>query len=736
MDFEFSNIKNVISELINRIPEWIGCVPDMIRFLLKPIPLITEFVTIGGPIVVYLFKLRSWRRNEISKLAEITNSETLRLIKSDKYIPTMGQTLPPHDGEKIFISSDRFSLLDRLMNDFQSKDKDGNLNKKRYMIMGGSGMGKSTFLIALFYKYIHNYKFKRGAYPIFIKSLSNPDVIEQIRRIKDDKSNQSILLLDALDENLEASKDLSKFMSELEAVSHEFKFVIITCRTQFYKDFASEPEKWGIPISGASDNRIITYEKIYISPFNDDEVKAYLKFRYESSIEDFKKAELISKKCLDIVSRPMILSFIDDILELDIDEEIKTVEIYSSIIDKWFERERDIRNIDKSRLLAFSKQLAVFMYEKWLSNNVSEVTKDEYQSFINKNGYYDDPYSYNERSLINRSSKGAIKFSHRSFWEFFLAIDSFEHPWKSYYAERGLSMAKLLHNEIYELYRNDIKLDCINYYNCSFFHQGDFTDLALKMQLDKIQSMLEDKMKEPNKIYHDLIHVGGEILVLWEMLLKRLPKQYTVFSFSKKMLKKETKLYQNNTKKILRYVQDCFLSYTIDFLRGEFIPNLISLFNIMSELKIENGFKEIKSVKERLIFPASLDGSRDANYIDAFHVGLGFGDFDDLEKSIVYLSNRNPFSFLLIYCDKAQLNQVINAVKDTKSIRILLRVYYDNTTIDFLFNNTYSNERIMKIINGMYIAKNIDILHRVSLSDEIEELKANIKSRIGSQIEH
>ena len=40
--------------------------------------------------------------------------------------------------------------------------------------------------------------------------------------------------------------------------------------------------------------------------------------------------------------------------------------------------------------------------------------------------YQDIPYSFRGRSLVNRRGDGSIKFSHKSFWEFFLAINSIE----------------------------------------------------------------------------------------------------------------------------------------------------------------------------------------------------------------------------------------------------------------------------------------------------------------------
>lgn len=460
MDFDFSNIINAITETYNQLSDWANS-------LSSPIGLISGIVTIiGGGGLIGFFKHRNdvkkWRRNEISKLGDIIDDEILRLIKSRKYINTMGQYEPPHDDESIYISPERFSLPDKLIDDFKSNKE--SIDKKRYIIMGGSGMGKSTFSAALFYKYIQSSKNEKKSCPIYIKSLGNTNVIDEIKSLGGEHSQSSILILDALDENINATQNITSFMDELDKATRNFKTVIITCRTQFFNDRDSEPNKLNINITGAS-KRTLSYERIYLSPFTEEEAKKYLrrKFRLWNN-RKYTQSIHIAEKCWDVLSRPMVLSFIDDLMDIDNIKNISQVEIYSTIIDKWFDREIEVQPIDqhinKTQLYSFSKELSIFMYNR---SSIS-IDKTDFDSFLQDHGFKKSPYSFKARSLLNRNNDGSIKFSHKSFWEFFIAIIVFEHPGRYYISNNiNISLSKLFFDELNTLYIEGKKIDSVQF---------------------------------------------------------------------------------------------------------------------------------------------------------------------------------------------------------------------------------------------------------------------------------
>ena len=112
-----------------------------------------------------------------------------------------------------------------MQNDFEK-------NRNRYyIVLADSGMGKTTFLFNLFFSY---YKKLRRKHDIKFIPLSINSVFEEIEKIED-KQN-TILLLDALDENREAINNYKKYMEKLVDETIKFHTIIITCRTQFFSN--------------------------------------------------------------------------------------------------------------------------------------------------------------------------------------------------------------------------------------------------------------------------------------------------------------------------------------------------------------------------------------------------------------------------------------------------------------------------------------------------------------------
>lgn len=669
---------------------------------LKILGLIADILGVLGitGVLGYLISYISWRRNQMSKLGEIADKEKIKLIKSKKYIPTMGQYEPPHDGENAFISSERFSLLDKMLKDLGSTDYS---SKKRYIIMGGSGMGKSTFLAALLYKYINKRLLRKSPFPIYVKSLGNPRVIDQIREIKDDNVYRSVLLLDALDENIHASSDLIQFMNELEGETNEFSTVIITCRTQFYEDAESEPHVWSIPNSGASKDRVIKYNRIYISPFTDQEVDTFLNERYGDSVENYAKARIIANQSTDVMLRPMILSFMDDLLDLNDIDSIKTVEIYYKIIDKWFERECEIKNIEKLKLLSFSKKLAVYMYNQWLMSQDLYLSVFQYNQFVGDNGFVDDPYSYKERSLINRTSKGDIKFSHRSFWEFFLAIDAFERPGKRYNAT-GLDMAQKFHNEIYELFNNSRYLDCINYYDYSFSLNRNFSDIIVARKIKEIKKYYRTSIKSRKSDKEKLEQPLCLIYELWVMLLQRLFNQYSIIHSLTKLHRTEIGLFKNEDyyvdriSLLLGKILDFFEFPKNSIFKDNYLPTITDIYEEICSLN--NDIKMTTTTKERFILPNYIENEpQDIGHFDLIHIGNGFCQTKDLQKAIDYLLGCKPTPLLFLYVDVQSLKELIDfiiLIKASNNKRcIIVRALFDSTTeLEYVVVDSYLSNKI------------------------------------------
>ena len=316
-------------------------------------------------------------------------------------------------------------------------------------------MGKTTFAVQLFVEYINSYKEKTLPYSIYIKDLGEAKVISEIKALSDrigKKAHKSILLLDALDENLQASENFEEFRRKMEEVIAPFKFVVITCRSQFFPSEEAIPVNSGIRVNTA-DKNLLSYNKIYICPFSEDDIRLYISKKYngfgKKNRKLRKQATSIIEKCRHLMARPVLLSYIDDLL--DENKEYTTeVEIYETLIDKWLHREvnsipdTDEQKLRYDQLVSFSRNLAVQMYQNWRETGDFRLDALKMDDFFKKYNFDKSTYQFRRRSLINHDASGAFKFSHKSFLEYFLAIQYFEDPEFDFSFE-GMDMAELFY---------------------------------------------------------------------------------------------------------------------------------------------------------------------------------------------------------------------------------------------------------------------------------------------------
>lgn len=726
MDFDFSNIINAISEFFNSISSFLDN-------NYKRLAAIAAILTIG----TFLYRKakaikvpNSARKKDLrDKLVGFTDDKILSLIKSKRFIPTMGQSEPPHEDDVIFISPQRKPLIDIIINDIF--DEDHLLDKKRYMILGGSGMGKSTFSVALLYHYLFKYRFKKSPYPIYIISLEKPNVLEQIKNLAySDNVNQSIIILDALDENNEASKDISKFMEELDKVTNDFRFVVVTCRTQFFDNEESIPNKLKIHISGAS-KRTLEYDKIYVSPFNKKEAKRYLRRKFGFDFKSYFKALRISKKCWDVLSRPMILSFIDDLMELDQIDTFSRFGIYYKIIENWFVREREIKDIKETELFSFSKKLALYMYERWNESEELSISPEDYRDFTKQNGFNDSPYSFRARSLINRKTNGRIKFAHKSFWEFFLAINSFENPIKPLNV-KGLTMESVFFQDICFYLNYGKRFKGVNYNQ----YQIMLSNVNPLLEFEHIDKLLKDMLslgrdkndffvshdsennEEISYLFYDFLNELLEVALHLICLLNR--SIFSVIKGDSLSNKKQVNHIRAKCFTFARSVVNSILDNFDKSCSSMVLPTLhiINQYNVDDLMDSLVHYKQDEIIRwpYPIIYPFYTD---DNIVIPGIKItDMGFFPIDPV-RSMYLLSDgvflKNPFIFFIGNDDIDEIVSII--VRFSESVN---RVFIDFVIINIVFeghslfyyidDNTidYSPKTIKNIINNMIKTTELD----------------------------
>lgn len=421
----------IIKELREVLKEIFGMnIPDRVMawiILIIVVIVIATFILVGIIKIFQFFNRLSQKPWRKKKIREILSPDYLDQLKEQKYfISTKFTTSPPHnldDPMEVERTESAKNLIDHFLDKVLVED---NTTNRFFCILAGAGMGKTTWTVNLVTSYINKYKESTWPYDIVLVSLAHKDFAEKVQVVVN-KSN-TILILDALDENVEASNNLEKFMSNLEQIIQEFRFVILTSRTQFFPSEEAEPYRTSmIKLSGAKGNFV--FHKMYISPFSKEDVTSYLKKKYPNW-RMRKKAASIVQRCASLATRPLLLSHLDDILEND-QEYLSLYDIYSALIEAWIKREvlfmKGEENAELSKkLYDFSLHFALELYSNREESTNMRMKREKYLEFIQDHGYTD--YNFSGRSLINRDAEGTLKFSHKTFYEYFLAKAKFINP--------------------------------------------------------------------------------------------------------------------------------------------------------------------------------------------------------------------------------------------------------------------------------------------------------------------
>lgn len=357
------------------------------------------------------------------------------------YIPTNFQNVLPSEDEepgRNYIAAARNPLIPLFLNKaFVEEEND----HKFYLVLADSGMGKTTFMINLYlsYKFKRNFPWDKAKYDIKLFPLGHPKTLERIKNITFKDKKNCILLLDAFDEDNEAVYNYKKRLEELLELIEDFRQVVITCRTQFFPTSRDEPTETGKFKFGPNAGQHY-FQKIYLSVFDEKDIKKYLKKRFHSFFSfrksKFMKAYGVVLKCPNLMMRPMLLSRITDLMETDIEMKY-SFQIYETLIDQWLERESSKAGIQKKYgkeykklLLNFSRALARYLYRckgnSKLSLKVNEIIDNPnglQLKDIDGNHIEIDKFDQGTRSLLNRNAIGEYKFSHKSILEYFLAYE-------------------------------------------------------------------------------------------------------------------------------------------------------------------------------------------------------------------------------------------------------------------------------------------------------------------------
>ena len=338
-------------------------------------------VIIGAIIGLYkifnFFRLKFKNHRDSKSLFPFYNDGSI-IIAQQKYIRTKCQNIDPSE-EINLKSSFAFAAREDLQNFFVRKVFRGvEPNAQFYLILGDSGMGKTTFLINLFSKYNSFVRslFNKYSIKLLPLGLEKDKLISQIKAIN--SPEKTILLLDGFDESPRISNDdISNEFDHLIDLIQNFKFVIITCRTHYFSSQKEEPNELRIKKFNTQGNGFHSIKKMYVSPFDKKDIKKYINKTFKFwQFNQKQNAYKIIDKTDDLLFRPMLLSHIQELVNLKSRDYKLKIDIYEVLIATWLERESNKYPEDEK--YNFQIHLGFFTYE---------LTKQIYRNYY-KNGLF------------------------------------------------------------------------------------------------------------------------------------------------------------------------------------------------------------------------------------------------------------------------------------------------------------------------------------------------------------
>ena len=323
------------------------------------------------------------------------------------------------DYRSVFVMSQPFfRTMDRLLY--------GSPLPQHAILLADSGIGKTTSLLNY---YAYNLR-RRHSKPIYLVALGRAGAIERIAAISDPEN--SFLFLDALDEDVDAVRDHVQRVHDLMEAASRFQAVVITCRSQFFLSDEEIIRETGLVRLGprpAGETGEYVLKKFYLAPFSDAQVQRFLRLRYPLGQGNTRRrARELLRKIGDLSARPMILTYINDLLRESSDEAdpiAHVTEAYERIINAWLARERRYVN-DVDALQNFSEQLAIDLYVGRELRGGEVVSVAEVRELALRWNINIETWKLTGRSLLNRNAVGQFKFSHRSIMEYLIVKAAFQ----------------------------------------------------------------------------------------------------------------------------------------------------------------------------------------------------------------------------------------------------------------------------------------------------------------------
>lgn len=343
---------------------------------------------------------------EQTRVASFSKSDVRDAITG--YVWPDASSIDPSDEADLRNVPVQGPLLDAIL-----KATSAERERLHLILLADSGMGKTTFCINFYAKF-------RKTRKVAIVPLGRADAIEIIKAIP--SAQETMLFLDALDEDAVAIRDKEARFAELMESAKSFQHVIVTCRSQFFLHDDDIPAGSRIIRLGprkAGEVREYPMRRLYLAPFSPRQIEQYVKSHFPwyklTTFRARARARQMVASIPELSVRPMLLALVPDLVK-DRTTKSELFELYEYMVDKWLQRESDW--IDQATLLSISKSLAVRLYLQQQNGGMDRLTPEELAAIADLYGNDAESWKLTSRSLLNRDIDGYYKFAHRSILEY------------------------------------------------------------------------------------------------------------------------------------------------------------------------------------------------------------------------------------------------------------------------------------------------------------------------------
>lgn len=341
-------------------------------------------------------------------LQEISNA-------TDNYIPTRFSHQPPDQSG----NSGSSKLLIPYLLGSRSR-------ARRFLVMAHSGIGKTTFMLNLFQRYI---KDQQPLDHIALIPLRDPKAMDYIFQL--DQSSSTILLLDGFNEDPEALMDVDSRLNQLLAATTSFNTVIITSRSHFISN--SDQKGFHTYIEDKQNDPEFPLEVLYLNNFQEEDIKQYIHRKYPvwNRNKRRKALELIDR-APNLMEQPILLSFMESLLDTARDY-LQTYQIYEDLVTTWIaqasiSQPEELRIAYGYRLQEGLVELMQLTYERHQKDRLLSIPKSELINLQHRYGLPRDAFEQGSISMISHLPNDEVKFIHNSIMEFLLAKEVITSP--------------------------------------------------------------------------------------------------------------------------------------------------------------------------------------------------------------------------------------------------------------------------------------------------------------------